>query len=80
VPIIAGSIRSFVFPAAFKAKHPQDYAAFVTAYRATLNDPQFIKWLHDNQMDGNWVGEERTNQMIRASFETLKKYQGLLKT
>ena len=79
VPIIPGSVRSFVFPAAFKARHPQDYAAFVTAYRATLNDRAFIKWLHDNQMEGNWLGEARTLEMIRANFETLKKYKSLLK-
>ena len=39
VPLLSGSVRTFVFPAAFKAKHPQDYAKFVAAYRATLNLP-----------------------------------------
>jgi putative tricarboxylic transport membrane protein len=78
VPIIAGSVRTFVFPAAFKAKHPDQYAKFVSAYRATLNEPEFRKWLHENQMDGDWVGEDRTNQIIRANFEELKLYKGLL--
>ncbi len=31
VPLISGSVRTFVFPAAFKAKHPDDYAKFVAA-------------------------------------------------
>jgi tripartite-type tricarboxylate transporter receptor subunit TctC len=79
VPIIDGSVRTFVFPAAFKAKHPQDYARFVMAYRATLNDPAFRQWLATNQMAGNWVGEERTNQIIRANFEALKRYKDLIK-
>lgn len=79
VPLLDGSIRTFVFPAAFKAKHPADYAKFVAAYQATLNAPEFRKWLHDNQMGGNWVGEERTTQLIRANFETLKKYKDLIK-
>lgn len=78
VPIISGSVRSFVFPAEFEAKHPDEYATFVSAYRATLADPAFKKWLHQNQMQGNWVGEERTTQIIRASFEALKKYKNLL--
>jgi tripartite-type tricarboxylate transporter receptor subunit TctC len=80
VPIINGSVRTFVLPAAFKAKHPEDYAKFVTAYRATLDDPAFRTWLHDNQMAGDWVGEERTTQIIRDNFEALKKYKDLLKS
>jgi putative tricarboxylic transport membrane protein len=79
VPLIEGSVRTFVFPAGFKAKHPDDYNKFVAAYRATLDAPDFKKWLHDNQMGGNWVGEERTSQIIRANFEALKKYKDLLK-
>ncbi len=80
VPLINGSVRSFVFPAAFKAKHPEDYAKFVAAYRATLDDPAFRKWLKDNQMAGDWVGEERTTEIIRANFEALKKYKDLIKS
>lgn len=79
VPLINGSVRSFVFPAAFKAKHPEDYAKFVTAYRATLDDPDFRKWLKDNQMAGDWVGEERTTEIIRANYEALKRYKDLIK-
>jgi putative tricarboxylic transport membrane protein len=79
VPIIEGSVRTFVFPAAFKVKHPDDYAKFVSAYRSTLDNPEFKKFLRDNRMAGNWVGEERTTQIIRANFEALKKYKDLLK-
>ena len=80
VPIIAGSARTFVFPSAFKLKHPAEYAKFVTAYRSTLDSPDFKKFLHDSQMAGDWVGEDRTTQMIREQFEVLKKYQSLLKS
>jgi tripartite-type tricarboxylate transporter receptor subunit TctC len=80
VPLIPGSIRTFVLPAAFKAKHPADYAKFVSAYRATLNDADFRKWLKVNRMDGDWVGDERTAQTMRASFELLKRYKDLIKT
>jgi putative tricarboxylic transport membrane protein len=79
VPILEGSVRTFVFPSAFKAKHAADYAKFISAYRATLDAPDFQKWLKDNRMAGNWVGEERTMQIIRANFEALKKYKDLLK-
>jgi tripartite-type tricarboxylate transporter receptor subunit TctC len=78
VPLLDGSVRTFVFPAGFKAKHPAEYAKFVSAYRATLNAPDFQKWLKDNRMAGNWVGEEKTTQIVRANFEQLKKYKDLM--
>ncbi len=80
VPLLAGSVRTFVLPAGFKAKHPADYAKFVAAYRATLTSPEFIKFLSDNKMAGDWVGEARTTQIIRANFEALKAYKDLLKS
>jgi tripartite-type tricarboxylate transporter receptor subunit TctC len=78
VPLLTGSVRSFVFPAAFKAKHPADYSKFVSAYRSTLDMPAFKTFLKNNFMGGNWVGEERTTQIVRKNFEILKKYKGLL--
>jgi putative tricarboxylic transport membrane protein len=78
VPLLSGSVRTFVIPAGFKGKHPEDYAKFVSAYRSTLNAPDFQKFLKDNRMAGNWVGEEHTNEIIRANFEALKKYKDLL--
>ncbi len=80
VPLLSGSVRTFMFPAAFKARHPEDYAKFVAAYRATLDAPEFKKWLKDNQMGGDWVGEERTTEIIRANFDVLAKYKGLIKS
>lgn len=79
VPIINGSVRSFVFRASFKAKHPEDYDAFVAAYRKTLDDPAFQAWLKANQMEGNWVGPEKTLEIVRTNFEALKEYKDLLK-
>jgi tripartite-type tricarboxylate transporter receptor subunit TctC len=79
VPLLNGSVRTFTFPAAFKTKHPADYAKFVAAYRATLNAPDFQKFLKDNRMAGDWMGEEKTAKIIRDNFEALKKYKDLLK-
>ena len=79
MPLINGSVRSFVFPAGFKAKHPDDYAKFVAAYRKTLDDPEFRAWLEKNHMAGDWVGPEQTTALIRANFEALKEYKDLLK-
>jgi hypothetical protein len=45
----------------------------------TLDSPDFRKWLHDNQMGDDWVGEERTTEIVRGNFEALKKYKDLIK-
>ena len=79
VPLISGSVRSFVFSAGFKKKYPDNYAKFVTAYRATLDDPDFKKFLQTNQMAGDWVGEDKTAQIVQANFDALKKYENLIK-
>jgi len=79
VPIIHGSIRTLVFPAAFKAKHPDDYRKFVSAYKAAMADPNFKKFCTENRMGDDWVGEEETTKNIKASFDVLKQYKNLIK-
>ncbi len=79
MPIISGSVRTFVFPAGFKAKHPEDYARFVAAYRKTLDDPAFQAWLEKNHMAGDWVGPEKTTAIIQSNFAALAEYKDLLK-
>ncbi|WP_158219341.1 MULTISPECIES: tripartite tricarboxylate transporter substrate binding protein [unclassified Achromobacter] len=79
VPIIPGSVRSFVYRAEFKAQHPDDYAKFVAAYRATMADDGFKKFLADNRMGNDWVGEEETTRIMQVSFDTLAKYKDLIK-
>lgn len=79
VPIVGGSVRALVAPAGFKTKHPKDYERLVAAYKKTLEDPEFRAWLKANAIGGEWVGPERTTEIIKANFEVLKKYQHLLK-
>jgi putative tricarboxylic transport membrane protein len=79
VPLLSGSIRTFVAPAGFKAKHPKDFATLVEAYRKTLETPEFRDWLAANRMGADWTGPERATELVRSNVETLRKYQHLLK-
>jgi tripartite-type tricarboxylate transporter receptor subunit TctC len=79
VPLLNGSVRTFVFPASFKKKHPQDYEKFVAAYRRTLDNPDFQAFLKTNSMAGDWIGEEKTTEIIKANYDALKVYKDLLK-
>jgi tripartite-type tricarboxylate transporter receptor subunit TctC len=79
VPVLSGSVRTLVAHASFSKKHPQRYERFVATYRATLNAPEYQEWLKQNQIGGEWIGPEKTNQAIRSSFEILSQYKDLLK-
>ena len=79
VPIMNGSIRALVAPSGFRTGHARDYATLVAAYQKTLEMPEFKAWLAANRMGGDWVGPERTTEIMRTNFEMLRKYQKLLK-
>lgn len=78
VPVLSGSVRTLIAPASFKADHPEDYKKLVEAYHKALDKPEFQAWLKQNEMAGDWIGEERTTEIIRTSFEVLDKYKELL--
>jgi tripartite-type tricarboxylate transporter receptor subunit TctC len=78
VPVLSGSVRTLISPAGFKADHPEDYQVLVDAYRAALENPEFQAWLAQNEMAGDWIGEERTTEIIRTSFDVLDQYKELL--
>jgi len=79
VPVLSGSVRTLIAPAKFKAEHPEDYQKLVDAYRKALENPEFQAWLKQNEMGGEWIGEERTTEIIRTNFQILEKYKDLLK-
>jgi tripartite-type tricarboxylate transporter receptor subunit TctC len=80
VPLLSGSVRSLVASAAFKTKHPQDFAKVMDAYQKTIADPDFQDWVKKNQMQAEWIGPDRTTDIIKLNFEVLSRYQSLLKS
>jgi tripartite-type tricarboxylate transporter receptor subunit TctC len=80
VPIIHGSVRTFVFSAKFKAQHPDDYNKFIAAYRQTMDDPGFKEFMAKNAMGNDWIGEEATHKIIYDTFAVLDKYKDLVKS
>lgn len=79
VPLISGSVRTLIAPAGFKQKHPADYAKLVAAYKATLANPDYQKQLADNKMGGEWIGPDKTNDIIKQNYDVLEQYKTLLK-
>jgi tripartite-type tricarboxylate transporter receptor subunit TctC len=79
IPLLSGSVRTLIAPAAFRDEHPEDYQKLVAAYQETLKNPEYQAWLKDNQMGGDWVGPEATEKVIRENFDILSQYSALLK-
>jgi tripartite-type tricarboxylate transporter receptor subunit TctC len=79
LPLISGSIRAMATHASFRKKHPQAFDKLTRAYRSALENKDFRAWLESNRIDGDWLGPEKTTEVLNANFEILKKYQHLLK-
>ncbi|MBO9102014.1 MULTISPECIES: hypothetical protein [unclassified Rhizobium] len=43
-----------------------------------MADEGFKKFLIDNKMGDDWVGEEETTKLMHASFDILKQYKDLI--
>jgi hypothetical protein len=56
-----------------------DYEKLVSVYKQTLDDADFQKWLKDNHTKGNWIGPEKTTQVIQETFDLIKKFQSSVK-
>jgi tripartite-type tricarboxylate transporter receptor subunit TctC len=79
VPILSGSIRTLVAPASFRDKHPQGWEKLIATYRKALDNPDYQSWLRSNQIGGDWVGPEKTRELIDTAFKVLSNYKHLLK-
>lgn len=79
VPLLSGSVRTLATSEAFRKNHPDEFAKLVDGYHKALEEPAFQAWLKQNTIGGDWVGPEKTTEIIDANFKTLQKYQSLLK-
>ncbi|WP_353476208.1 tripartite tricarboxylate transporter substrate binding protein (plasmid) [Salipiger sp. H15] len=75
VPVLAGSMRGLAAHAAFKAEHPEAFQKMVDAYKTVLEDPEFVASLEAQDIGAEWLGPDRTSEMITSNFEILKRYE-----
>ena len=79
MPVITGAMRGLVVHASFKQKHPDRYAKLVDAYKRTTDREDFKKFVAAGAMGNDWLGPEKTTQVVMENFEILQKYKDLLK-
>ena len=74
VPVLAGSMRGLAAHAAFKRDHPEAFQKMVAAYKAVLEDEEFVAGLKAQKIGTEWLGPERTTGIIKSNFEVLKRF------
>lgn len=78
VPILQSSVRGFFVQKAFAKNHPKAYQDFLDAFKRTLARADYKEFAKQAQIDAIWRGPERSEKIIRDSFELNKKYSSLL--
>ncbi|AJE48427.1 tripartite tricarboxylate transporter substrate binding protein [Celeribacter indicus] len=75
VPVLAGSMRGLAAHAAFKEEHPEAFQQMVDAYKAVLEDEEFVASLQAQEIGTEWLGPERTTEIIQSNFDILKRFE-----
>lgn len=78
IPVVSGSIRGIAASAAFREAHPDRWEVLVSAYERTMQNPEFLAFLADNNIGADWLGPERTTERVHTNFEILQRYGDLL--
>jgi len=75
VPPLVGSMRGIASHAEFRDNHPELFARFVSAYQSVLEDETFAASLAAQGIGAEWLGPERTTEIIESNFEILQRFQ-----
>ena len=79
LPVFAGSMRGFAVSKKMKEKYPERYAKIRDALKRTLATKGVQKFLKKSDIGYTWTGPEKSNQLIKESFDIFKSYAYLLK-
>lgn len=77
IPVLSGSIRGLAAPAEFKEQYPERWEKLVTAYEKAMQNPEFLEHLKQNQMGADWLGPEKTTEIVQRNYEVLNRYKDL---
>ena len=74
IQVLVGSMRGLAAHKEFKDKNPEAFNKFTEAYKKVLSDPDFKQQLKEQQIGSDWLGPEKTTEIIKNNFEILKRY------
>ena len=75
IPVVNGSIRGLAAPAEFRDSNPEGWEKLVSAYERTMKNPEFIAFLKQNDIGADWLGPDKTTEMVKRNYEILRRYK-----
>ncbi|WP_226575751.1 Bug family tripartite tricarboxylate transporter substrate binding protein [Acuticoccus sediminis] len=78
IPVVSGSIRGLAADAEFKTEYPDRWKKLVDAYEATLKKPEFQAHLKENAIGADWLGPDRTQEIVQRNYDVIAKYKDLM--
>ncbi len=79
IPLLDGSIRGVATSAKFRQKYPERFNKLVEAYERTLKNEKFLEQLKSMKMGADWLGPEKTTEVMKSNFEIISKYRDVMK-
>lgn len=74
VPVLMGSMRGLAAHASFKQEHPELFERMVEAYKSAMEDEEFVAGLKAQDIGAEWLGPEKTTEIVDSNFEILKRF------
>lgn len=75
IPLVNGSIRGLAAPAEFRDTNPEGWQKLVSAYERTMKNPEFIAFLKQNDIGADWLGPDKTTEVVKRNYEILLRYK-----
>src|SRR5690625_660883 len=76
VPVLVGSMRGLAAHKEFKEEYPERFEKFAQVYEEVLADPDFRQQLQEQMIGADWLGPEKTTEIILNNYKILEDYQG----
>lgn len=78
ISVVNGSIRGLAAPAEFRDDHPEAWQKLVSAYERTMQNPEFIAFLKQNKIGAEWLGPEKTTEVVKHNYDLLERYKDII--
>jgi putative tricarboxylic transport membrane protein len=78
VPVLPGSIRGFAVKAEVKEQHPERFQKLVDAFQELLTDKGVKKFLKGNKIGSDFIGPDKTQELMQENYEVFNQYKGLM--
>ena len=79
MPFMNGSMRGLAVRREVKEQHPDRWQKIVDAYRKTLERKDVQKFFRRGNIGAEWLGPEKTTELVYSNYEILKEYKDLVK-